>query len=96
MQQKNRLVTGTALGLIAAALFAVTAQADNSFVQYAKKYVAEVTNPAIPWTGPTAGPKAVPDKTVVYVANDERNGGARGVQAGAAEAAKVIGWKFRA
>lgn len=96
MQQKNRLVAGAALGLIAASLCAVAAHADDQFVQFAKKYVAEVTNPVIPWTGPTTGPKAVPDKTVVYVANDERNGGARGVQDGAAEAAKVIGWKFRA
>lgn len=71
------------------------ARADDNFVAYAKKFVAEVTNPVIPWTGPTTGPKAVPNKTVVYVANDMRNGGARGVASGAQEAAKIIGWKFR-
>ncbi len=97
MQKNGRLVWGAALaGVMVAGLFASPARADDSFVQFAKKYVAEVTNPVIPWTGPTTGPKAVPGKTVVYVANDERNGGARGVQAGAAEAAKVIGWNFRA
>jgi len=96
VQEKGGLMRCAALGLVAAAgLFAATAHADDAFVQYAKKFVAQVTNPVIPWTGPTTGPKAVPGKTVVYVANDMRNGGARGVGLGAEEAAKVIGWNFR-
>lgn len=97
MQENGRLVWRAALaGVLATSMYAGAARADDAFVQYAKKFIAEVTNPVIPWTGPTTGPKAVPDKSVVYVANDERNGGARGVQAGAEEAAKIIGWKFRA
>ena len=95
-REKRSLVRRAALaGIAAAGLFAVTAHADDAFVQYAKKFITQVTNPAIPWTGPTTGPKAVPGKTVVYVANDMRNGGARGVAMGAEAAAKVIGWKFR-
>ncbi len=97
MQERHNLIRRAAFCLAAAVgLFVtVTAQAEDAFVQYAKKYIAQVTNPVIPWTGPTTGPKAVPGKTVVYVANDMRNGGARGVGMGAEEAAKEIGWKFR-
>ncbi|HWA80716.1 MAG TPA: substrate-binding domain-containing protein [Acetobacteraceae bacterium] len=100
MQEKiigsKALMWRSVLGLAAAAgLFTASAHADDSFLQYAKKYVAQVTSPVIPWTGPTTGPKAVPGKTVVYVANDMRNGGARGVGMGAEEAAKIIGWNFR-
>jgi ribose transport system substrate-binding protein len=48
-----------------------------------------------PWTGPTTGPKAVPDKSVIFVNYDQRNSGGRGVGNAAAEAAKIIGWKYR-
>jgi ribose transport system substrate-binding protein len=82
-------------GVLAAGLFATTAHADDAFVQYAKKFITQVTNPVIPWTGPTTGPKAVPGMSVVYVSTDQRNGGPRGAGEAAAEAAKVIGWKFR-
>ena len=78
-----------------AGCYTAPAQANDSFVQYAKKFVTQATSPVIPWTGPTTGPKAVPNKTVVYVSVDMRNGGARGVGMGAEQAAKVIGWKFR-
>lgn len=73
----------------------VAAQADSAFVKAAKKFVATVTSPTIPWTGPTTGPKAVRNMSVVYVSTDERNGGPRGAGEAAAQAAKVIGWKFR-
>jgi ribose transport system substrate-binding protein len=84
------VVTAAMIGLTCAA-----ARADDAFVQSAKTFIAQVTNPNIPWTGPTTGPKAVPGMTVVYVSTDQRNGGPRGAAEAAAEAAKVIGWKFR-
>lgn len=46
------------------------------------------------WTGPTTGPKAVPHRTIVYVAQTMTNPGVVGTVHGAAEAAKAIGWKF--
>ena len=54
-----------------------------------------MTAPGAPWTGPTTGPKAQGHKLVIYVSQDQRNGGAQGVGDGAQEAAKAIGWDFR-
>ena len=61
----------------------------------AKEYVATVTMPGTPWTGPTTGPAAQPRKLIVYVSSDQRNGGPQGAGDGAQEAAKAIGWDFR-
>ena len=69
--------------------------ADDGYLQTAKEYVAKVTAPGAPWTGPTTGPKAQGHKLIIYVSADQRNGGAQGVGDGAQEAAKVIGWDFR-
>ena len=54
----------------------------------AKAYIETVTAPVTEWTGPTTGPKAQPDKLVIYVSDDQRNGGAKGVGEGAKEAAE--------
>ncbi len=61
----------------------------------AKDYVATVTAPGTPWTGPTTGPAAQGKKLIVYVSSDQRNGGPQGAGDGAQDAAKVIGWDFR-
>ena len=79
----------------AAALVAMVPAGAANFVDYAKAFVAQVTQPVTAWTGPTTGPRAAKDKLIVYVSTDQRNGGARGVGEGAAQAAKVIGWQFR-
>ena len=57
--------------------------------------VRAATRPAAVWTGPRSGPAAAPDKNLVLVAEDLRNGGVLGVTQGAREAAAVIGWKLR-
>lgn len=67
----------------------------DSFVDEAKRYVSLVSRPSPPWDGPTTGPSAQRSKSIIYVSADQRNGGARGVGQGVAEAAKVIGWNFR-
>jgi ribose transport system substrate-binding protein len=79
-----------------AAIFAAVplARAD-AFLDQAKATVAAATGRADKWDGPTAGPKAVAGKTVVYIAADLRNGGIQGVANGFQEAAKVIGWDAR-
>jgi ribose transport system substrate-binding protein len=69
--------------------------ADDDYMKAARDYVARVTAPGVPWSGPTTGPKAQGHKLVIYVSADQRNGGAQGVGDGAQEAAKVIGWDFR-
>jgi ribose transport system substrate-binding protein len=68
---------------------------DPAYLQMAKDYVAMVTAPGTPWTGPTTGPMAQPRKLIVYVSSDQRNGGPQGAGDGAQEAAKAIGWDFR-
>jgi len=47
------------------------------------------------WVGPTAGPKALPNKLVIYVAQDMRNGGVLGVSKGVEDAARAIGWRLK-
>lgn len=54
---------------------------------------AEVAN--APWTGPTTGPKAVHDKSVVFLAETLTNPGVAGVAQGVQEAAKLVGWHAR-
>ncbi|MER5183849.1 substrate-binding domain-containing protein [Streptomyces sp. NPDC002896] len=49
----------------------------------------------VPWSGPTSGPAAVSDKTIVYVAQTMTNPGVAGAASGMREAAKVIGWNVR-
>jgi ribose transport system substrate-binding protein len=68
---------------------------DDAYLKMAKDYIATVTAPGTPWTGPTTGPTAQPRKLIVYVSSDQRNGGPQGAGDGAQEAAKTIGWDFR-
>ncbi len=83
------------LGATAAlALFAAAgARADE--LADAKARVAAATARVTKWDGPTAGPKAATDKTIIYIAGDLRNGGTEGVSRGVGEAAKAIGWTLR-
>src|SRR5262245_59982676 len=72
-----------------------TPKTDEAYLQMAKDYVATVTAPGTPWTGPTTGPTAQPRKLIVYVSSDQRNGGPQGAGDGAKDAATAIGWDFR-
>lgn len=81
--------------LIAATALTTPAYAAPSIVAHAKAYVARATSKTIKYTGPTTGPKAVPGKFIVYLSEDQTNGGARGVGQAVAAAAKTIGWRFR-
>ena len=74
---------------------APAATTDPGYLQMAKDYVAMVTAPGTPWTGPTTGAAAQGKKLIVYVSSDQRNGGPQGAGDGAQEAAKAIGWDFR-
>src|SRR5271156_6445288 len=92
-----RLIGG---GLMASSAFVgmhagVAQAADDAFMSMAKDYIVQATAPVTQWDGPTTGPKAQGKKLVIYVSQDQRNGGAQGVGDGAKEAAKVIGWDYR-
>ena len=82
------------LGLVTLTLPHSHAVAQDAVIAEAKRYTALVAKPNPPWDGPTNGPRAQRGKSIVYVSADQRNGGAKGVGQGAAEAAKVIGWNF--
>lgn len=56
--------------------------------------VLEATQPTRNWALPPAGPKAVADKTIVYMAETLLNGGILGVGEGVKEAVDAIGWKL--
>ncbi len=95
MNGMTRMSTSTLalLGCAVLALAAGPAAADP--VAEAKAYVEQVSKPNPPWDGPTSGPKAAENKTLVYVSTDQRNGGARGVGEGVEEAAGKLGWTVR-
>jgi ribose transport system substrate-binding protein len=93
MRNKPFLI-GMIAGIVAALLYS-PADAQDSFIAEAKRYTASVSKPNPAWDGPTTGPPAQRNKSVIYVSAGQDNGGARGVGQGAAEAAKVIGWNFR-
>lgn len=71
------------------------AKTDDAYLKMAKDYVAMVTAPGTPWSGPTTGPTAQGKKLIVYVSSDQRNGGPQGAGDGAQDAANAIGWDFR-
>ncbi|MFF7790842.1 substrate-binding domain-containing protein [Streptomyces sp. NPDC007991] len=61
----------------------------------AKRAVKTAEDINAPWSGPTSGPRAVPDKTIVYIAQTLTNPGVTGVAKGVQEAAGIIGWRVR-
>lgn len=95
MQTRRTIVpVSGAMTAIALVLAASGAKADD-YVDQAKAYIASVTKPGAPWTGPTTGPKAQGHRLIVFVNYDQRNSGGRAVGEFAGEAAKVIGWDYR-
>ena len=97
MRRLPRIPHRSALAAVATALFllATHASAADEFTSKAQAVVAAAVKPSPPWDGPTGGPKAQANKTIVYVGSDLRNGGVLGVSDGVAEAARGIGWKLR-
>jgi ribose transport system substrate-binding protein len=83
-----------ATSAIALALSTAAVHADD-YLEKAKAYIAEIAKPGAPWTGPTTGPVAQGHKKIIFVDDDERNSGSRGVGEGVADAAKIMGWDFR-
>ncbi|MEV5843410.1 substrate-binding domain-containing protein [Streptomyces sp. NPDC051985] len=61
----------------------------------ARAAVARAERTDAPWRGPTTGPRAVPGRSLVYVAQTMTNPGVAGVAQGVKEAARVVGWNVR-
>ncbi|MEV0414346.1 substrate-binding domain-containing protein [Streptomyces sp. NPDC050448] len=105
----NRKTAIAAAALLAAAVVAVAGCESGSpnatgpssaagcpaVLQEAKASVERAESKDTSWNGPTTGPKAVPGKTIVYVAQTMTNPGVAGVAKGVKEAAQAIGWDVR-
>ncbi|WP_188197411.1 substrate-binding domain-containing protein [Nonomuraea sp. SYSU D8015] len=61
----------------------------------AKRAVARAEAVDTPWDGPTTGPRAVPGKSIAFVASSMTNPGVAGTAKGVQEAARTIGWRVR-
>ncbi len=68
--------------------------ADDAFVQQAKTAIAKATAPVTTWDGPTQGPALQPNKKIIFIASDMKNGGVLGVKEGLEEAVKAAGWQL--
>ncbi|KPU98130.1 sugar ABC transporter substrate-binding protein [Variovorax paradoxus] len=90
--KRARILSATAILL--ASLSAHLHAADDIVAQ-AKAYTAEATKSSLPWSGPTTGPVAQKNKTIVFVSADQRDSGPRGVAQAVQQAAKAIGWTYR-
>lgn len=80
--------------LAVAITFVTTAQAQST-LEKANAFVKKAIGHQTEWNGPTSGPKAESGKFIVFVSADQTNSGIRTVADGVAQAAKVIGWKYR-
>ena len=80
-----------AAGLMMASGFAL---AEDSYVQQAQAAIAKATAPVTVWDGPTQGPALQPNKKIIFIASDMKNGGVLGVKEGLEEAAKIAGWQL--
>ena len=61
----------------------------------AQEFIDRYASRQTEWDGPTSGPAAQKDKTIVVVAADLKNGGVLGATTGIEEAAEAIGWEVR-
>lgn len=92
---KKMLSGAAAIALLMGMAAALPAAHADEVLDAAKARIAAATQKAGKWDGPTTGPAAAKDKTIIYIAGDMRNGGTEGVSRGVEEAAKAIGWNLR-
>ena len=89
---RRRLIVG-ATAVVAASVFVASAYADD-VLDRMKADIARSVGPQTTWDGPTTGPKAAKDKSIVFVSLTQNSSGNADSARGAEEAAKVLGWKF--
>ena len=89
MTRKEMLLGATCA---AAVLAFGTGTASADFLDDARAVADAATAHTTEWDGPTTGPAAQADKSIVFVAGQMTNGGHLGISIGATEAAEAIGW----
>ena len=92
--RRRALAAAVALATAALAGPALADGHDDAMAK-ARALVEEYSSPVTEWDGPTTGPAAQPDKTIVVVGGDMKNGGILGTTEGVEEAAEAIGWEVR-
>ncbi len=65
---------------------------NNLSPEVLREKVNNSSQKATPWDGPVTGPQAQGEKTIIYFADDLRNGGILTVGEAVRQAAKIIGW----
>lgn len=90
--KKNLFTTAAIAGALACGgASAVHADAMSEAMAFVNQYAVKVET----WNGPTSGPNAIADQTIVVLAGDLKNGGILGATTGIEEAAASIGWTVR-
>ncbi|MFF4621190.1 substrate-binding domain-containing protein [Nonomuraea jabiensis] len=67
----------------------------HDVVHTARRAVARAEATDAPWGGPTSGPRAVPGKSIVFVASTMTNPGVAGTADAVRAAARSVRWSFR-
>ena len=91
---EDHLLAGAAVLLAGGILGTGARAADDPALTKMKADIARSVGPQTTWDGPTTGPKAAKDKSVVYVSLTQNSSGNANSARGAQEAAEVLGWKF--
>jgi ribose transport system substrate-binding protein len=94
MRLHKQLFMGAAAALAVGAFVATAYADDDPALVKMKADIARSVGPQTTWDGPTTGPKAAKDKSIVYVSLTQNSSGNADSARGAEEAAKVLGWKF--
>ena len=89
---RKHLLSGAVTGFAAVTL--MSAAFADDVLDRMKADIARSVGPQTTWDGPTAGPKAAKDKSIVYVSLTQNSSGNANSARGAEEAAGVLGWKF--
>lgn len=92
MNRRELLLQAAALGM-SLPFMSKVAFADS--MAEAQAIVDQYASKVDKWDGPTTGPKAQPDKTIVVLAGDMKNGGILGATKGVEEAGAAIGWNVK-
>ena len=90
----KHLAASAAAVILAGGLVTAAYSADDPALAKMKADIARSVGPQTTWDGPTTGPKAAKDKSIVYVSLTQNSSGNADSARGAEEASKVLGWKF--
>jgi len=89
------LKLGIGIAVLAASLVAATGSVSADPMADAQATIDKYAGRVTEWDGPTSGPAAAENKTIVVLAGDMKNGGILGVADGVQEAGAVMGWEIR-